>query len=132
VKRLLVTALAATSSLLAGCSTIYSQIRGDFDIATTELNDYPVLVVAIDGEYQINNEPRIEAGKHALLLRSKKPSHFRNTAQKTFPFTVEPCTRYYLAARHATSLSEDWSLVVRKQEPIGGCDLEAAKKAAVG
>jgi len=132
MKRLLVITLATTSSLLAGCSTIYSQIRGDFDIATTEINDYPVLVVAIDGEYQIDNEPRIEAGKHSLLLRSRKPSHFRNPVQKTFPFTVEPCTRYYLAARHATSLTEDWTLVVRKQEPIGGCNLEAARKAATG
>jgi hypothetical protein len=132
MKRLLAISFAATTGLLAGCSTIYSQIRGDFDIATTEINDYPVLVVAIDGEYQINNEPRIEAGKHSLLLRSRKPSHFRNTAQKTFPFIVEPCTRYYLAARHATSLTEDWTLVVRKQEPIGGCNLEAAKKAAIG
>ncbi len=131
MKKLFAPTFAVSLSLLAGCSTIYSQIRGDFETATTELNDYPVLVVAIDGEYQINNEPRIEAGKHTLLLRSKKPSVFRNTAQKTLPFTVEPCTRYYLAARHATSLSEDWTLVVRKQEPIGGCDLDAAKKAAI-
>ncbi|MBL8522491.1 MAG: hypothetical protein JNN20_02260 [Betaproteobacteria bacterium] len=131
MKKLFAPTFAASLSLLAGCSTIYSQIRGDFETATTELNDYPVLVVAIDGEYQINNEPRIEAGKHTLLLRSKKPSVFRNATQKTLPFTVEPCTRYYLAARHATSLSEDWTLVVRKQEPIGGCDLDAAKKAAI-
>jgi hypothetical protein len=80
---------------------------------------------------QITNEPRIEAGTHSLLLRSKKPSRFRNPDQKTLSFNVEPCTRYYLAARHATSLSEGWSLVVRKQEPIGGCDLEGARKAAL-
>ena len=122
---------AASVALLAGCSTIFSQIHGDFDTATTELNDYPVQVVAIDGEYQITNEPRIEAGTHSLLLRSKKPSRFRNPDQKTLSFKVEPCTRYYLAARHATSLSEGWSLVVRKQEPIGGCDLEGARKAAL-
>lgn len=120
----------ACLALLAGCSTIFSQIHGDFDTATTELNDYPLQVVAIDGEYQISNEPRIEAGTHALLLRSKKPTRFRNRDQKIIAFKVEPCTRYYLAARHATSLSEDWSLVVRKQEPIGGCDLDGARKAA--
>ncbi len=117
---------------VSGCTTIYSEVRGDFDMPTTALNDYPVRIVAIDGAFQMQEDPRIEPGFHSLILASRKPSQFRVKREKAFPLVVEPCTRYFLAARHATALSEDWELVIRKRESIGGCDAEAAKKAARG
>ena len=117
---------------LVGCTTIYSELRGDFDMPTTALNDYPVRIIAIDGGFQTERDPRLEPGLHSLVLASLKPSQFRTRREKAVAFTVEPCTRYFLAARHATALSEEWELVVRKREPIGGCNADAARKAALG
>ena len=123
--------LVLTCALFAGCSTIYSRIDGDFDVATTALNDYPVMIVAIDGAFQISQSAPIEAGTHSLILASKKPTHFHIRKQKAFPFKVEPCTRYYLAARHAGRLTEDFEMIVRRVEPISGCDIEGARRAAI-
>jgi hypothetical protein len=130
-KMLFSLALFATTSLLSGCTTIYSRIQGNFDVATTELNDYPVQIVAVDGAFQVENEARVEPGTHTLILTSKKPTHFRMREQKAFPFKVEPCMHYYLAARHAGRLTEDFDLIVRRVDPIGGCDIERAKRAAI-
>lgn len=125
-------ATLALALAMSGCTTIFSEVRGDFDMPTTALNDYPVRIIAIDGAFQMQEDPRIEPGFHSLILASRKPSQFRVKREKAFPLVVEPCTRYFLAARHATSLSEDWELVIRKRESIGGCNAEAAKKAARG
>ena len=124
--------LVLTCALFAGCTTIYSRIEGDFDVATTAMNDYPVKIVAIDGVFQIDQSAPIEAGIHSLVLTSKKPTHFRVRAQKAFPLKVEPCTRYYLAARHASKLTEDFELIVRRVEQISGCDLVSAASKSFG
>ncbi len=130
--RLSIVALAFLVAGLAGCTTIYSELHGEFDLPTTALNDYPVRIIAIDGGFQIEKDPRLEPGLHSLVLASLKPSQFRTRREKAVAFAVEPCTRYFLAARHATALSEDWDLVVRKRESIGGCNVNAARKAALG
>ncbi|MEO8385533.1 MAG: hypothetical protein ABI583_09845 [Betaproteobacteria bacterium] len=123
--------LVSICGLFTGCSTIYSRIEGDFDVATTALNDYPVKIVAIDGTYQIAQSAPIEPGAHNLILTSKKPTHFHNREQKAFPLMVEPCNRYYLAARHASKLTEDFEMIVRRVEPIAGCDLVSAASKSV-
>ena len=123
--------LVSTCGQFTGCSTIYSRIDGDFDVATTALNDYPVRIVAIDGAFQISQSAPVEPGTHSLVLASKKPTHFHIREQKAFPIKVEPCTRYYLAARHASKLTEDFEMIVRRAEPISGCDLEGARRAAI-
>ena len=125
-----VTMLVATG-LLSGCTTIYSRIQGNFDAATTELNDYPLQIVAVDGAFQAANDARLEPGTHALIVASKKPTHFHLRKQKAFPFRVEPCMHYYLAARHKSRLTEDFELIVRRVDPIGGCDIEGAKRAEI-
>ncbi len=123
--------LVSICGQFAGCSTIYSRIDGDFDVATTALNDYPVKIVAIDGAFQISQSAPVEPGTHSLILASRKPTHFHIREQKAFPIKVEPCTRYYLAARHASKLTEDFEMIVRRAEPISGCDLEGARRAAI-
>jgi uncharacterized protein YceK len=117
-------------AVLSGCTTIYSQIKGNFDMPTTELNDYPIQIVAVDGQYQVMNDARLLPGTHTLVATSRKPSIYRVPRQKVWPITVEPCTRYYFAARHAGRLTEDWDLIVRRTEPIGGCDAQGALAAA--
>jgi hypothetical protein len=132
MKKILCGIVLTAAFALPGCTTIYSELRGEFDMPTTALNDYPVRIIAIDGAFQTEQDPRIEPGLHSLVLASRKPSQFRVKREKAFPLAVEPCTRYFLAARHATALSEDWELVIRKREPIGGCNVDAARKAALG
>jgi hypothetical protein len=127
-----ITALAILVAGLAGCATFYSELHGDFDMPTTALNDYPVRIIAIDGGFQTERDPRLDPGLHSLVLASLKPSQFRTRREKAVAFAVEPCTRYFLAARHATALSEDWELVIRKREPIGGCNTDAARNTAPG
>ena len=130
-RTLLIAAIAANATMLSGCTTIYSVVEGNFDSPSTALNDYPVHIVAVDGGFQNSHDARIEAGVHTLILQSRKPTIFRVREQKAVGFKAEPCTRYYLAARHQTRLTEQWELVIRRQEPIGGCDLIQAQAAAV-
>ena len=130
MNRLLI-ALFVMTGILSGCATIYSRVQGNFDVATTELNDYPLQIVAVDGAFQAANDARLEPGTHTLIVASMKPTHFRTRGQKAFLFGVEPCTHYYLAARHTGRLTEDFDLIVRRADPIGGCDIEGAKRAAI-
>ncbi len=119
-------AALAVAALAGGCTTPYSKVDGNFDMPTTEINDYPVRIVAVDGQFQAHNDALVEPGMHTLIVASRKRSIFRIHEEKAVGFKVEPCTHYYLAARHPGKLDEHFDLVVRKTEPVPGCDMAKA------
>jgi hypothetical protein len=47
---------------------------------------------------------------------------FRLATQETVVMDAEPCTRYFIAARLDTPVTQDWKPLVRSQERIAECE----------
>jgi hypothetical protein len=85
---------------------------------------YPVRVISVDGDFSVQRSRPVYAGMHTLIVETAPVAGFRTAGQQAIPFKVQPCTRYYLAAERATSLSQDWQLVVDETGPVAGCNPE--------
>jgi hypothetical protein len=135
LNRLCATLGAAAACALAGCSAApLSFIEGDLQ-THTDLTLYPVRVVSVDRQIRFNR-PRqpiaLAPGSHSLVLQAVGGRGARGSAQKTHVLNVQPCTRYYLAARRDNPMLYEWDLVVEREEPVGACDAgQELKKAGI-
>jgi hypothetical protein len=59
---------------------------------------------------------------HSVVVIAAPGRGARDVGQQAFPFKVEPCTRYYIAAKREGAMSANWSLFVQETEPVAGCD----------
>jgi len=89
-----------------------------------QLNTYSVRVISIDGDYSLQNPRVVGPGLHTLGINAAPGRGARNIGPKLFTFNVEPCTRYYLAAKRISPMDADWDLVVENKEFVGSCDPE--------
>lgn len=124
------------AAALAGCSSAPLSFINDGSVYHRQvLYRFPVRVVAVDGVYTAFQPVPISPGTHSLLIAAAPVAGFHMPRQKTYPMTIAPCTRYYLAAQRASPLLQDWSLVVEETYPVAGCnpaqELEKAKTAAI-
>lgn len=119
-------AAALATLLLSACGTApLSFLEGRLQPSSRiQFNTYSVRVIAIDGEYSLQNPRVVGPGLHTLEVNAFPGKGARNIGPKTFTFNVEPCTRYYLAAKRASPMSADWDLAVENKESVGGCDPE--------
>lgn len=101
----------------------------------TDFTLYPVRIVSVDGSIQFARPSKpiqISPGSRSIVFEATPGSGARNGVQKSFALKVEPCTRYFLAARRQLAMDADWSLVVDKTEAVPGCNIEdELQKAAV-
>lgn len=121
-RTIVIAALCAAG--LAGCGTVQntSLLDGSHRFGRTELNTYPVRVLAIDGDYPVDIDPvRVEPGQRVLRVSAPPPSGFHWPETKDVAFTVEPCKRYYLAAKRDNPLRRDFSLIVQDVEDRSDC-----------
>jgi len=124
--RIVATALGV--AFLAGCSSIPLSFLNDRQVSErTAINRVPLTVEAIDGQYvsrrnALLNSIPISPGTHEVLFSAPPPGHFLEPVEKTYPMTVAPCTRYYVAADRPARLMRDWNLVVEYSESVGGCN----------
>jgi hypothetical protein len=91
---------------------------------------YPVQLTSVDGDFSMENPRAVAPGVRSMRFvalggRSAAPNEAKVVLVK-----VEPCTRYYFAARRETPLSRDWSLVLERTEPVEPCDAAAEIKKA--
>lgn len=110
-------------AVLAGCATApvsYLYDRQVYYKAT--LNRYPVSIVTIDGSSPSIRPQPVTMGEHVVVLAAQPVAGFFEPLRKTYPLTIAPCTRYYLAAQRQSPLLQDWDLVVEQTWPSGGCD----------
>ena len=129
--------IAATAVLtLAGCA---SAPLSFIDAAPTPKADssyYPVRVVSVDNSLQFGGfgKPvQLAPGPHRLVLEAAPAASARGSVQKTVYLKIEPCRRHLLAARRASPLQADWTLVEMPTEPVGHCDVQdEMKKAQLG
>ncbi len=127
---MMLTALALAP--LGACTASHeSVLTGYLYQPAVELNRFPVEIIAIDGSSRLDNVYRIEPGVHSLTLASRQSlRHNRVARQQTVEFTVQPCTRYYLAAQHESPLLDRWTMMIDYAEPIAGCKYTGGKVAA--
>lgn len=126
-----IAAAATVVATLAGCSTAPLSFLNDRQVYhRTVLNRYPVRVVAIDGTYTAFRPVPIAPGTHVLTIDAFPVAGFSQPVQKRYPMTIEPCTRYYIAAQRQTALSQDWELVVEQTWPVAGCDPQREREKA--
>lgn len=121
--------------LVAGCSSApLSFIEGDLQ-TRTDRTLYPVRVVSLD-RLILFKEPgdpvAVSPGPRSLVLEAEDGKGARGSAQKAYMLKIEPCTRYFLAARRDNAMRYDWELVIERTEPVGGCNPDdELKKATV-
>jgi hypothetical protein len=121
---------------LAACSTVPLSFIEDRQVSErTSINRYALNVDAIDGEYVLHNRVAdssipVAPGTHQVLFSAPPPAHFHELIQKSYPMTIAPCTRYYVAAQRANPLTPDWNLVVEYSERVGSCNPDEELKKA--
>lgn len=99
-----------------------SLLDGSRQFGRTELNTYPLRVVAIDQDYTIDVNPvRVEPGQHTLRVVTAPVGGFSEPVAQNVPFTVEACKRYYLAAKRTNPLRQDFEVIVQQVEDRLDC-----------
>jgi hypothetical protein len=129
MRHVLAPTLLAASALLAGCATsqTFSQLTGQRWLRA-ELNTFDVLVISVDGTSFIERPGapvRLDPGLREIVVQGPSTAGFRFGEQRTLKLDVQPCTRYFLEARKANSLSQDFEPRVNFSEPIAGCGVKS-------
>jgi len=111
---------------LSGCASMKvtdtSLLDGRREMGRADMRLYPVRIVAIDGDYTVDRDTvRAEPGQRTLRLLAAPVAGFTQPVEKDVPFTIEPCKRYYLAARREAPLRQDFQLVVQQVEDRLDC-----------
>ena len=118
--------IAIVGSLAACGSAPLSFLDGEPKTKTEALL-YPVKVISVDGAMEFRNPVQVAPGPRWLVLEAAPSAGARKSVQKSFVIRVEPCTRYFLAAKRATVIDADWQVVIDAKEQVPGCDVEAEK-----
>lgn len=119
--------------VLAGCAAAPLSFVEGVPQTRADTSLYPVRVVSVDGSMNFGGpEKRVQLapGPRWLVLEAAQGQGARKVVQKAFAFKVEPCTHYFFAARRASPMDTDWSLVVERKEPVSGCNVEEELKKA--
>lgn len=127
-RRLLSSGAAAAAALLwAGCASVgpVALISGKLQTRTA-LDLEPVMIISIDGESRLDDPSWIDPGVHTIVLQPPPPRGHRFGRQMSLELKVEPCTRYYLAARRSNPLLAEWSPIVERTEPLSPCGAKPA------
>jgi hypothetical protein len=123
MKRLIV--LASLVLPLAAAAGPYDQ---PYAIVTTDTrpsadpNLRPVIVNRVDGETILSRTPAVVApGPHQVTVDLPPRKGFKIGTQETFELLASPCMRYYVAAKLANPVGQEWKAVIRSSELIGEC-----------
>jgi len=121
-KPLIVTPLLA-AAVLTGCASSgyhYSQLDGQ-RYYKAPIDTHAVQIVRVDGKDSVFSPVQVEPGMRQVTVQGPPTSTSRYGEQRTIDLSVAPCTRYYLVAVKDNRLSNDFTVKVDYQEPIGGC-----------
>jgi hypothetical protein len=119
--------VATAAALAAGCASSpfdqpYSWIERDPMRAADPLV-IPVIVNRVDGvTSQWPDRALVTPGRHVVTLDVPPRKGFSIATQVDFEMDVAPCKRYYVAARLATPVTQDWTPIVRSVDRLGECE----------
>lgn len=126
LRRRVAPALAAVGlAALAGCATQegFSYLTGQ-RWQKAELNTFDVQIISVDGKHYIERKGQpvmVEPGLRTIVVQGPPTAGFTYGEQRTLKLDVQPCTRYWLEAKKANALSQDFEPRVNYREPIAGC-----------
>lgn len=109
----------AAASAVAACGTAPMSFLHGQPKTVTDVQLYPVRVVSVDGAMQFHSPVQVEPGPRLLVLEAAPSGSARRTEMQTFAMRVEPCTRYYLAARRTSPMAAGLA-AGRRREGDGG------------
>lgn len=119
--------VAACTLALAGCASAPMSFVDAMPTPRTDTSLYPVRVVSVDGSTQFGGFDRpvqLYPGTRRLVLEAAPGRSAKGSVQKSFVLQIEPCKRYYLAAKRQSPMDADWSLVEGQKDPVAGCDVK--------
>jgi hypothetical protein len=117
----------AAMALLAGCAASpfdapYAWIERDPMPAADPLV-IPVIVNRVDGvTSQWPDRVVVAPGRHVVTLDVPPRKGFSQATQADLVLDVAPCTRYYVAARLETTVTQGWTPIVRSIQRLGECE----------
>lgn len=132
LSRILATAVAAViaAAVLAGCAARpenFSFLHGE-RWRKVELNTFDVIIISVDGRHYIERPGApimVAPGLRRIVVQGPPAAGFTFGEQRTLTLEVKPCTRYWLEAKKANPLAQDFEPRVNHSEPIVGCPLPA-------
>jgi hypothetical protein len=103
----------------------YAVIDGSMS-PQTDNKIYDVTISGIDGQLFMDGSKtrNVKPGFRLIQLTTTKADRRGDFTYTSFPIVTKPCIRYYVAAKHASSLKYDnksWEVVVIKEEEIPSC-----------
>jgi hypothetical protein len=123
-----VASFLAAGALLAGCSTAPLSYLEAGPLTRTDPKLYPLRIISVDGDYSRQHSRPVAPGPHSIIVAPPPLPGTRRIDERPFMLRVEPCTRYYLAARRESPVIHEWQLVVDATEPVAGCDAEEERR----
>jgi hypothetical protein len=113
--------------LAAACATSpYGQPYAEIVVdraPSSDPNVVPGVINRVDGETSLHlDRVAVSPGPHQLTIDVPPRKGFRVATQETVAMDAEPCTRYYIAARLDTPVTQDWKPLVRSTERIAECE----------
>ena len=115
-------ALFAGAVLLTGCASgyHYSQLDGH-RYYRSSIDTHSVMIVRVDGRDTVLGPVPVEPGLRKVTVQGPPTVTSRYGEERTIELSIAPCTRYYLVAVKDNRLSNDFTVKIDYQEPIGGC-----------
>jgi hypothetical protein len=113
--------LAATAALAGPFDQPYAIITTDTKPAADPLLR-PVIVNRVDGENAMDHRAVVAPGARKVTVDLPPRKGFHTATQHTFDLQAKPCVRYYVAARLASTTTQDWKPVIRSEERIVECE----------
>ena len=112
------------TTLMAGCTTVYSQLDGT-RYHRVPIDTYPVVVAKVDGESYLRNPVLVEPGLRKIVVQGPPTYTNRDGDLREFSLDVKPCTHYHLVAVKRNALSNDFTIKVDHESPLSSCTATA-------
>jgi hypothetical protein len=97
-----------------------------------------VIVNRVDGEnavvggsYDRLGYAVVAPGPHKVTMDLPARKGFHTATQMDLDVETRPCVRYIVAAQLKTVTTQDWTPIVRREEPIGECERKFNVKSGV-
>ena len=116
------------TTLMAGCTTPYSQLDGT-RYHRVPIDTYPVVVAKVDGESYLRNPVLVEPGLRKIVVQGPPTFTSRDGTLREFNLDVKPCTHYHLVAVKSSPLSNDFTVKVDHESPLSSCTATAKTSA---
>ena len=114
--------LAASACATGPFDRPYSVVQVD-PVRAADPHVIKVLINRIDGENAVQlDRMAVTPGRHLVTVDVPPRKGFHLATQNTFELVTEPCTRYYIAGRLNTLVTQEWVPMVRSNERIPECE----------